>query len=91
MKIDNDIKIEVKASLTVGRETAETCMRLLELYCRDNDLAVRTFIPYKKDDEVAQAELGLVSVQSFLEEMEEIRSLYDEHYERQKKEREAEE
>lgn len=91
MTIDNEIKIEVKANLSVSEETANVCMKLLEFYCRDNDKTVQTFIENKIDGELGQAELAFSSLQSFLKNKEEIRSLYDEHYKSQRKGREVEE
>lgn len=35
MKVDN-LTVEVKANLTVSKCTAEACLKLLELYLRDN-------------------------------------------------------
>ena len=31
-----DLTIEVKANMTVDRETAERCLKILEWYCNDN-------------------------------------------------------
>lgn len=36
-----DITIDVKANLNVDRRTAETCLRLVELFCNANRIGVR--------------------------------------------------
>ena len=37
----NDITIDVRANLNVTRRTAETCLRLVEIFCNDNRIGVR--------------------------------------------------
>ena len=33
-----ELTIEVKANMTVDRETAERCLKILEWYCNDNNV-----------------------------------------------------
>ena len=35
-----DITIDVKANLNVDRRTAETCLRLVEIFCNDNSMRI---------------------------------------------------
>ena len=35
-----DITIDVKANLTIDRKTAETCLRLVEIFCNDNSMRI---------------------------------------------------
>ena len=35
-----DITLEVKATLAIDRRTAETCLRLVEIYCNDNGVDI---------------------------------------------------
>ena len=36
----NDITIDVRANLNVTRRTAETCLRLVEIFCNDKGIHV---------------------------------------------------
>lgn len=36
----NDITIDVKANLNVSRRTAETCLKLVEIFCNDKGVNV---------------------------------------------------
>lgn len=40
----SDITIDVKANLNVDRGTAETCLRLVEIFCNDRRIGVRGHI-----------------------------------------------
>ena len=35
-----DITIDVKANLNVDRRTAETCLKLVEIFCNENKIGV---------------------------------------------------
>ena len=35
-----DITVDVKANLNVDRRTAETCLRLVEIFCNENGISV---------------------------------------------------
>ena len=50
-----DITIDVKASLNVDRRTAETCLRLVEMYCNSSGV---TIIPNRKMDGEYEYTLG---------------------------------
>ena len=39
-----DITIDVKANLHIDRRTAETCLRLVEIFCNDKRIGVRGHI-----------------------------------------------
>lgn len=36
----SDMTVEVKAKLEVDRRTAETCLRLVEIFCNDNGVCI---------------------------------------------------
>ena len=50
-----DITIDVKANLNVDRRTAETCLRLVEMYCNSSGV---TIIPNRKMDGEYEYTLG---------------------------------
>ena len=50
-----DITIDVKANLNVDRRTAETCLRLVEMYCNSSGV---TIIPNRTTDGEYQYYLG---------------------------------
>ena len=37
----NELTIDVKANLNIPRETAETCLKLVEIFCNDNGVLIR--------------------------------------------------
>lgn len=36
----NELTVDVKANLSVDRRTAETCLRLVEIFCNDNGVDI---------------------------------------------------
>ena len=36
----NALTVDVKANLTVDRRTADTCLRLVEIFCNDNNMRI---------------------------------------------------
>ena len=43
----NEVTIEVKANLSISKETAETCLKLVEMYINQNSVCI---IGNKMDD-----------------------------------------
>ena len=53
--VKNELTIDVKANLNIDRRTAETCLRLVEMYCNSSGV---TIIPNRKMDGEYEYTLG---------------------------------